>query len=83
MCFSVTVVLYMYMCVCVSIAFIAFKFLIVCVHSFTSCGLPRISNMHVYLLSLCESVVVGMILPHRLGGHFVARRSDAELRRIW
>ena len=27
--------------------------------------------------------VVDMIIPHRLGGHFVARRSDAELRRTW
>ena len=47
-----------YTCVCawVYIIFIAFKFLIQCVHSFTSCGLPRIPNMHVYLLSLCESV---------------------------
>ena len=27
--------------------------------------------------------VVDMIIPHRLGEHFVARRSDAELARIW
>ena len=67
------------------IIFIAFKFLIQCIHSFTSCSLP-IKNLKyacVPPFPFVNQFVVDMILPHRLGGHFVAQRSDAELRRIW